>query len=267
MYKCNLYVLSYENTVDDWIVRSMNVALPLYQLWDLVTIWVTVKWSANLCNDWIDFEMKFCQLFKPYYTYKCEIKKYRRVLILLAFLPVTFLGSMFAVEVVIYFRRIRSEENQNTLQDFLYSNIVRFLPTPFIVFNLVIEDIKALLIYKTLREAYQNLRRGVETEAETWNHGNPGPVGEIRISKWTLILLDIRKQVKATGELQSLQQIAILIHTIIISTESLFIIIKGTMVGQITKHVLICGGVAFLYAVRLIAKIVSAENITEEVKK
>jgi hypothetical protein len=249
--------------MEDWIVRSMNVALPFYQFWDLFSIWITANGSAKLCNTWMNFEIGFRQVFAPHYTYSCKIKKFRRTLVYLILIPLLFLGSILLVEFVTY----AGNADHKSIQGLIGSYLLRFLPAPIFVITLLMEDIRALLMYKTLTEAYENLRHGIESEVRTWAQRNIGLVTEGRVAEWKHLLLAIRRHGKTTGGLQTLQQIAVLIHTVVVSTEVLFFIINATMGGRniITTQAIIFGGIGIMYIMRLISKIIVAEGISEEV--
>lgn len=146
----------------------MNISLPLYQVWDIGCVWLTINKGVKICNNWVYFESKFCDTFGSHYNYSCILQKYRRRLLLATCIPVTIVLGLFFVDYfsfpinktdtdiieglnhpqnssVIEMIRTNPEESRSRWSWISISNEFYFLPVPFFVFTTVLEEVKVIL--------------------------------------------------------------------------------------------------------------------------
>jgi len=129
----------------------------------------------------------------------------------------------------------------------------------------LLEEIKVILMYQTLSEAFRNVRRGIQSQL--LHTSETTTLTLEMVVEWKRLIEMLRKQVRLTGEVQSLHQLFALLHSVVLYTETLYMLVKGAVFTKgPTVHIAVMFGIMSVnHFIRFLTKTIMAQRITEEV--
>ncbi|CAG7710550.1 unnamed protein product [Allacma fusca] len=122
----------------------------------------------------------------------------------------------------------------------------------------VLEDVKNVLIYRSLSDAFERTRSCIQQNLE---RGEPT---ELAVQSWRQILKQIQRQCKLAGRCLMPMQLAFLVNLLTGGTSCVFVCLNGFGSSRLSIAVsVMCGALFASWLSRLYFKILMAEKISE----